>query len=110
LTFINTITCNHLHAAVDHHLIQVHPKRKNTMTTRYLIASVAIAFAASAAFAQQAAAPAAPAASGAATMNMHDHGADRGAPMAKSHMAKASGARKAASGVKGHDHSKEKNN
>lgn len=76
------------------------------MFTRSLIATAAVALAATAAFAQQTTAPA----NDAKTMNMHDHGAERGTPMAPSHMAKASAARKGASAPKRHDHGKEKNN
>lgn len=81
------------------------------MSTRHLAAFLSIALAASAAVAQPASAPAAPASAATPKMNMHDHAKEKGgaAPMASSHMDKAHGAKKSASGAR-HEHAKEKNN
>ena len=80
------------------------------MTSRYLITSVAIALASTIAYAQEAAqAPSAAApAEIVKTMPMHDHGAERGTPMAKSHMVATTAPKGAASKpkIKGHDHAK----
>ena len=87
------------------------------MSIRHLIASLVLALAGSTAYAQQTAqqpAPTAPADS-VKTMPMHDHGAERGMPMATSHMGAASAPTDAASApkkaasktkLKGHDHAK----